>query len=129
MSEFQQFNVLLPENLAGFLKREAAKRDFTISGLLRHYVSEACRAAPSQGAPTFPAKELPGVAADPKSISEARQRLASLKKEREEILKRKGRWQTNASEDRRVDDLVAEIEVTARRIEMAERMMNGGQNG
>ena len=78
---------------------------------------------------TFPARELPGVAADPRSISEARQRLAALREERQQILRRKSLWQTNASEDRRVDDLVAEIEVTSRRIEMAERMINGGQNG
>jgi hypothetical protein len=131
MSEFQQFNVLLPENLAGFLKTEAARRDFTISGLLRHYVSEAHRAAPREGAPTFPdaiAPVVPAFPATPKGIAAAKERLAAMNKEREQILKRKARWQTTVDEDTKVDRLVAEIEVTSKRIEMAEKMLprNGG---
>jgi CopG-like RHH_1 or ribbon-helix-helix domain, RHH_5 len=61
MSEtFQQINVALPAHLVEFVRCEAARRDFTVSGLLRHYVAEAARReAPLQG--MFPRCDSPFV--------------------------------------------------------------------
>jgi hypothetical protein len=133
MPEFEQFNVLLPEDLAGFLRREATKRDFTISGLLRHYVSEAHRAAPREGAPTFPdalAPAVPAVKPDGRSIAEAKAHLGELEAERERIKQRQRRWSDTAADGARLDRLNAEVELFRKNIASAQRMLprNGGQN-
>ena len=129
MPEFEQFNVLLPENLAGFLRREAAKRDFTLSGLLRHLVAEAARAEPRPEGGFFPNEFAPPVAAvkaDAQSIAEAKVHLGELQQERERIKRRQQLWSDTAADGARLDRLNAEIEVFGKRITAAERMANGG---
>ena len=130
MSEFQQFNVLLPENLAGFLKREAAKRDFTISGLLRHYVSETCRAAPAEGVPW--GETIPPIPPTVQGIAEGRERITKLRDELQKIRHRQRiHADTGADEDRAVR-INFEIETIRKQIDLVTRMLpsNGGsQNG
>ena len=50
---FQQINVALPTHLVAFVRREAARQDHTVSGAIRHLISEAARREPPQE-PTFP---------------------------------------------------------------------------
>ena len=57
---FQQINVALPAHLVEFVRREATRQDFTVSGLLRHYVAEAARREPLPEG-TFPKCEAPFV--------------------------------------------------------------------
>ena len=131
----QQINVALPAHLVEFIRRQAARQDHTVSGAIRHILAEAARREPPpEGAPVFPdalAPPVPAVKPDAQSIIEAKERLASLKAEREEILRRKRLWQTTVNEDTRVDRIVAEVEVLGKRIAAAEKMLprNGGRHG
>jgi hypothetical protein len=132
MSQLQQVIVMLPEPLLAFLKRAAAREDRTLSGALRHLVSEAARAEPpaETGFPDAIAPPVPAVPATVEGIIAAKERLAELRAEQAKIARRKTRWETTVADDVRVDRIIAEIEVTRKAIAMAERMLprNGGQN-
>jgi hypothetical protein len=131
MPPLQQVIVMLPEPLVAFLKRAAEREDRTISGALRHLVSEAARAepAPAIGFPDAFAPPVPAFPVTPEGIAAAKERVAAMRKEREQILKRKAKWQTTVDEDTKVDRLVAEIEILGKRIAAAEKMLPRSRNG
>jgi hypothetical protein len=121
--------VLLPENLAGFLKTEAARRDFTISGLLRHYVSEAHRAAPPpEWVP--PGQTIPGFSQTPEGIAQAKEHIAKLGQELQRIRHRQKIHADDATDEDRAARINFELDVVRKGIDMATRMLprNGGQN-
>jgi len=59
---FQQINVALPTHLVAFVRREAARQDHTVSGAIRHLISEAARReAPQEATILAPSCETPFV--------------------------------------------------------------------
>jgi hypothetical protein len=131
MSQLQQVIVMLPEPLVAFLKRAATREDRTLSGVLRHLVSEAARTEPppQTGFSDAFAPPVPSVPATVEGIAAAKERLAKLRHEQAQIRRRKARWQTTVDEDTRIDRLVAEIEIMGKQIAMAERFVKPGANG
>jgi hypothetical protein len=134
MTDLIQMKLSLPPELAAYVQDQAARSDRTPSGQVRHWISELRRREPPPertGVSNEFAPPVPAVKPDAQSIIEAKERLASLKAEREEILRRKRLWQTTVNEDTRVDRIVAEVEVLGKRIAAAEKMLprNGGRHG
>jgi hypothetical protein len=110
----------------------ATRRDYTVSGLLRHFVAEAARAeAPAP--PRFPdafAPPVPSVKPTAEAIAEAQKHLADRRQERDRITRRLGAKTPSgsAADGNRLDRLNLEIELIAKGIEQAERVLprNGG---
>src|SRR6516162_2968221 len=122
MTQLQQVIVMLPEPLVAFLKRAAEREDRTISGALRHIVSEAARAEPPpEGVFDFPT--LPGVPATPEGIAAAKARVAAMREEQAKIRRKKKVHGTTVDEDTRHDRLHVEIGITNERIALAEKAM------
>jgi hypothetical protein len=125
---FQQINVALPTHLIEFIRRQAARQDHTVSGAIRHLISEAARREPpAEGKFDFPA--LPAVPATPEGIAAARERIAAMEAEQEKIRRKKKVYGTTAAEDARHDALHFEIETTQHRLAMAENMLPRSRNG
>ena len=129
MSQLQQVIVMLPEPLVAFLKRAAEREDRTLSGALRRIVSEAARAEPRPaGMPDAPV--LQGVSATPEGVAEAKQRVAAMRQERDELRRRQRKYfGTTLDEDQRCDRLSAEIELTEKHLVLAERLMPAQRKG
>jgi hypothetical protein len=127
----QQVCVSLPPNLVALVQRHASESDRTIGGMIRHVVAEWARSQPRAGtgfSDAF-APPVPGVPATVEGIAAAKDRVAKLRQEQEQLRRRKARWQTTIDEDTRVDRLVAEIEIMDKRIALAEKMMPRSRNG
>jgi hypothetical protein len=128
MPQLQQVIVMLPEPLVAFLKRAAEREDRTLSGALRHLVSEAARVEPRpEGVLTFPT--MPGVAATAEGIAAAKERVAAMREEQARIRRKKRTHGTSADEDTRADRFIDEIATMEQRIVSAEKMLprrNGG---
>jgi hypothetical protein len=126
-----QINVALPTHLVEFIRREAARQDHTLSGAIRHLISEAARREPpvETGMSDAFAPPVPPFPATVEGIAAAKDRVAKLRQEEETLRRRRARWQTTADEDRKVDRLVAEIEIMNKRIASAEKMLPRSRNG
>jgi hypothetical protein len=131
MAELVELKLSLPPDLLAYVQQQAARTDRTPSGVIRHWIAEQKRREPPDHAPAFPAEIapiIPGVAANPKAIAEAKERVTALRQERAAIHHRQRLKNDTAADGRRVDEINSEIEVTSNRIAMAERMANGGLN-
>jgi hypothetical protein len=132
MPQLQQVIVMLPEPLVAFLKRAADREDRTLSGALRHLVSEAARVEPSPaGAPWVPSgPTIPGVVATSEGIAQAKEHIAALLEEQKQIHRRKRIHGTTVAEDARADQITMIVGVMGQRIAEAEKILprNGGQN-
>jgi hypothetical protein len=132
MPQLQQVIVMLPEPLTAFLKRAAEREDRTLSGVLRHLVSEAARVEPPPaGAPWVPpGPTIPGVAATPEGIAQAKEHIAALLEEQKQLHRRKRVSGTTVAEDTRADQITMIVGVMGQRIASAEKMLprNGGRN-
>jgi hypothetical protein len=125
-----QLKISLPPDLVAYVQQQAARTDRTPSGVIRHWIAEQKRREPPPEG-VFPAPVLPGVAANPKAIAEAKKRVTALRQERDELRRRHRKYYgTTLEEDQRCDRLSMEIELTDKGIAMAERMLptNGGAN-
>jgi hypothetical protein len=89
----QQICVSLPPNLVALVQRHASESDRTIGGTIRHVVAEWARSRPpaETGFSDAFAPPVPGVPATPEAIAAAKERLAALRQEQEQIRRRKGR--------------------------------------
>jgi hypothetical protein len=125
----QQVCVSLPPNLVALVQQHASVTDRTLGGMIRHVVSEWARSQPlPDGAPTFPARVLPSVAANPQAIAEAKARVTAMREEQAQIRRKKKIHGTTVAEDTRADEINFEIDLLTKRIALAEKMMptNGG---
>jgi hypothetical protein len=132
MTELIQLKLSLPPDLLAYVSAEAVRTDRTPSGIIRHWIAEQHRREPPRATASFPdafAPRVPAFPITPEGVAEAKERVAAMKKEREQILRRKARWQTTVDEDTRVDRLVAEIEIMSKRIASAEKMLPRSRNG
>src|SRR5262245_52338182 len=117
-----QLKISLPPDLLAFVQQQAALTDRTPSGFIRHVLAEQKRREPRPEA-TFPAPVFPGVPATVEGVAEAKQRVATMRQERDELRRRQRKYYgTTISEDERCDRLSADIELFEKGIVMAERM-------
>jgi hypothetical protein len=127
----QQVCVSLPPSLVALVQQHAAQTDRTIGGMIRHVVSEWARSQPPrEGVFNFPT--LPGVPATVEGVRAAEERIDAMRKEQDQIRRKKKIHGTSVDEDARHDQLHFMIELTLSRLAAAQRQLrpsNGGQNG
>jgi hypothetical protein len=131
MPQLQQVIVMLPEPLVAFLKRAAEREDRTLSGARRHLISEAARAEPPPaGAPWIPpGPTIPGVSPTPEGIAQAKEHIAALRREQDQIRRRKRTHGTTVAEDTRSDEITMIVGVMSQRIAAAEKILPTARNG
>src|SRR5262245_46649338 len=126
----QQLKISLPADLLAYVQQTAVRTDRTPSGVIRAWIAEQKRREPPPEG-VFPAPVFPGVAATPEAVAEAKQRVAAMRQERDELRRRQRKYYgTTLSEDERCDRLSADIELTEKHLLVAERMLpnSGGPN-
>jgi hypothetical protein len=119
----QQLSIALPAGLLAFVQRRAEAEDRTLSGQVRHYLSEAARSEPPASTSKLPWRAIPNVEANAKSIAAAETRVAKNLQERERIARRQRTNDSSAADDTRDMELAAEIRETEAQIVQARRMM------
>jgi hypothetical protein len=122
---FETVNISLPAELTALLRAAAARESRTLSGQIRHLVTQAVRLddpPPPPGA----GKVMQNVESTPEAIAAAKARLKTMRLRRDAILKRSQQpfhEATPATDDTEFRDLAVQIDFVERQILMAERFL------
>ena len=122
---FETVNISLPAELVAALRDTAARENRTLSGQIRHLVTQAVRLEPPPPTPGAP-KVMANVESTPEAIAAAKARLVTMRQRREVIAKRGSgplHEATPATDDIEFRELGVQIDFTERQILMAERFL------
>jgi hypothetical protein len=131
MTDLQQLKITLPPDLLAYVQEAAARTDRTPSGMVRHWISEQKRREPPpEATPVFANSiTVAPVALTPAGVVEGRARIVSLEREIEKRRARQQRHADVAGDEDRIGEILLEIDIIRKGIDMATRMMRPNNRG